>query len=288
MLVYLNGEYLPKKEAKISVDDRGFVFGDGVYEVTRAVRGELFAEEAHWNRLERGMRELRIDAGDAVTRSAIREISLRLLEENRLLDSDATVYLQVTRGIAPRTHWFPPDGTRPSLFLSTAAFTIPRDLRESGAKAITFPDIRWARCDLKTINLLPAVVAKQRARETGAFDAVLVRDGAVTEGGATNVFGVLDGELRTYPKSNYILPGVTRDVILELAAELGHRFEETPIFVEELPRLEELFFTGTTTDVQPIVELDGRAVGNGRPGPIARSLQEALASRMGTAELSAA
>lgn len=280
MLVYLNGEFLPKEDAKISVDDRGFVFGDGVYEVTRAVDGRLFGEEAHWRRLERGLRELRISA-DGVTRERVREISERLLRENGLAEGEATVYLQVTRGTAPRTHWFPPAETRSTVYLSATRFQVPMEMREQGVAAIVLPDIRWSRCDIKTVNLLGAVMAKQQAREAGAYDAIFVRDGAVTEGGATNVFALVDGVLRTHPKTHHILPGVTRDVVIELAGELDLPFSETAIFAQDLGRAEELFFTGTTTDVQPIVKLDDRPVGEGRPGPVARALSEALYRRMG-------
>lgn len=276
MLVYLNGEYLPAAEAFVPVGDRGFIFGDGLYEVTRAVDGRLFAEEAHWLRLERGLRALRIDVRDHLDRDSVGEASRRLLAENGLTDGHATVYLQVTRGAAPRTHWFPPDGTPPTIYLSASSFKVPEDLRTNGASAITLPDIRWARCDLKTVNLLGAVLAKQRAREAGAFDAVLIRDGAVTEGGATNVFAVLDGRLRTYPKSNYILPGITRDIVIALAREQGIEVDETPILAHEIHGAEEIFFTGTTTDVQPVVELDDRRVGEGRPGAVAIAMQKSL------------
>lgn len=280
MTVYLDGEFIPKEEARVPVEDRGFVFGDGVYEVTRAVDGRLFEEEAHWRRLERGMRELRIEPGDLATRERIREASERLLRENGLTEGEATVYLQVTRGAAPRTHWFPPAGTQVTVYLSTSRFQVPAELREKGVAAIVLPDIRWSRCDLKTVNLIGAVMAKQQARDEGAYDAIFVRDGAVTEGGATNVFGVIDGELRTYPKTQHILPGITRDVVLELARELGIPVRETPIFAQELERAQELFFCGTTTDVQPIVTVDGRPVGDGKPGPISRKLMEALYRRM--------
>ncbi len=282
MLVYLDGTYLPKEEARISVDDRGFLFGDGVYEVTRCVRGELFEEERHWRRLQSGLKDLAIPAA-AIDRAQIRSIHERLLEENGLADSDATVYLQITRGAAPRVHAFPSPPVAPTIYAFAAPFVIPTDLRRDGVAAITHPDIRWSRCDIKTINLLPNVVARQRAVEAGAWEAVLVRESAITEGAVTSVFGVIDGELRTYPSSNYILPGITREVVLELARELGIPTREAPIFVEEISRLEELFLTGTTTDVQPIVELDGRAVGNGVRGPVVETLQRALMERMGIA-----
>lgn len=281
--IYLNGEFLPREDARLPIDDRGFFFGDGVYEVTRAVRGRLFQEEAHWERLVRGLRDLSISVAGHLDFTRLRAISERLLDENRLADGDATIYLQVTRGAAPRTHWFPPADTPPTILASARGFEIPRALRESGASAITHPDIRWARCDIKTVNLLPNVLAKQRAHEAGAFEAVLLRDGAVTEGASANLFGVIDGEVRTYPLCNYILPGITRKVIFEIAAELEIPISERPIYAEELPRLQELFATGSTTDVQPLVTLDGRPVGSGRPGPISIAFREALESRMGLA-----
>ena len=280
MLVYLNGKYIPKEEALVPVDDRGFLFGDGVYELTRAIRGKLANEEGHWLRLERGMRELRIGGPEVLSRDGLREISERLLVENGLADGDAAVYAQLTRGVAPRLHVFP-ENTPPTVFISAAPFSSPLELRRKGTAAITLPDIRWARCDLKTINLLPNVVAKQRAKEAGAFEAILVRDGAITEGASTNVFGVIDGELRTYPKCNYILPGVTRDVLIELARQLDFPINETPIFADEVDRLEELFLSGTTTEVQPIITLDGKPVGDGRPGPISMALLDALYQHLG-------
>lgn len=280
MLVYLNGEYLPADQAKVPVTDRGFVFGDGIYEVTRAVDGRLFAEEAHWLRLERGMREIGIEFDGHLDRAAIRDVSERLLRENDLTEGHATVYLQVTRGAAARTHWFPPEGTPPTVYLSASRFVIPEDLRKNGGKAITLPDIRWSRCDIKTVNLLGAVLAKQRAKEAGAFDAVLIRDGAVTEGGATNLFAMIDGRLRTYPKSQYILPGITRDIVIEIAREKGIEVQEFPVLAHEIHRADEIFFTGTTTDVQAIVELDGRKIGTGQPGPVSTTLLAELMSRM--------
>jgi D-alanine transaminase len=280
MLVYLNGQFLPKEEATISVDDRAFLFGDGVYEVTRAVRGALFEEEAHWRRMAYGLSALRIEA-PGLDMGRIREISQHLLRENGLDGGDGTVYLQVSRGCAPRAHAFPKPSCEPTVYAFAAPFNIPWNLRRQGVDAITHPDIRWARCDIKTVSLLPNALAKQRAVESGAWEALLIRDGAVTEGAVSNAFGVLDGELRTYPRSNYILPGITRDVIIRLARELDVPFREAPIFQDQLGRLAELFFTGTTTDVQPVVRLDGRTVGDGVVGPVASALQQALAERLG-------
>lgn len=281
-IVYLNGQYLPRAEARLSVDERGFYFGDGVYEVTRAVQGRLFEWERHARRLERGLRELRLTAGLDV--DEIRDIQLRLLADNGLLEGQATVYLQITRGaVFPRTHHFPPAGTPPTVFVSAGGFAPPNDARTRGVAAITYPDYRWSRCDLKTVNLLPSVMAKQAAADHDAFEAVFVRGAVVTEGSHTNVFGVIDGVLRTYPNSNYILPGVTRDVVLELAHELGVPVSETPIYVHEVPRLEELFLTGTTSDVMPVVKLDGNVIGSGAPGAITMRLYRALAEHLAAA-----
>jgi D-alanine transaminase len=285
MLIFLNGEFLPRSEAKVSVDDRGFVFGDGVYEVIRAVGGRLFTADEHLERMEGGMRALGIQPSEETQRAALLGIARRLLRENGLLDGEATVYVQVTRGAAPRLHQFPPAATRPTVYLSTAPFLPPVEIRGVGAAAITTPDLRWSRCDLKTVNLLPNVLAKQLAVEAGATEAILMRDGVVTEGASTSVFGAMDGRIRTHPASNYILPGITRGVVMELAAALGHRVVQRPLLVEEIRRVDELFITGTTTDVLPIVRLDGRPVGDGRPGPVTLGLQEALAERMRTAAL---
>jgi D-alanine transaminase len=281
MQVYLDGQFLPSEEARVSVDDRGFLFGDGVYEVTRAIRGQLFEEDAHWRRLQNGLRDVAIRP-DGIDRGRIREIYEHLLSVNGLDDTDATIYLQITRGCAPRAHPFPDPPCTPTIYAFAAPFDIPAKLRREGVAAITVPDIRWARCDIKSVNLLPNVVAKQRAVEAGAWESVLVRDGVLLEGSSTNLFGVLDGELVTFPKSNYILPGVTREVVLELARDMGIPTREAPIFVDRIGGLEELFVTGTTTDVQPIVTLDGKRIGDGAVGGIASRLQGALMERMGT------
>jgi D-alanine transaminase len=281
MLVYLNGEFLPRSKALISVEDRGFLFGDGIYEVTRALEGRLFEEEAHWRRLEGGMEQLALPRPEGFGMEAVRGIARRLLQENGLAEADATVYLQLTRGVAPRTHGFPPPGTPPTLYIATTALQVPWELRQRGVKAITHPDLRWGRCDIKTVNLLPNVLAKQRAHELGAWEALLVRDGVITEGSSTSVFVVVGGQLYTHPKGPHILPGVTRDVVLSLAGELGLHLHETPPRVEERHRWDELLLVGTTTDVQPVVTLDGAPIGEGHPGAVCRALQAALYRRMG-------
>ena len=277
-IVYLNGQFLPRSEAKLSVDERAFFFGDGIYEVTRAIGGRLFEWARHLRRLERGLREMRLTP--SITGEELESISLRLLRDNDFTDGEAAVYLEITRGAAPRTHHFPPAGTPCTIFLSATRFTPPHEVRAKGGTAVTFPDFRWARGDIKSLNLIPSVLAKQHAVDNSATEAIFVRDGAMTEGSHTNVFGVLDGELRTYPESNYILAGITRDVVLELAAELGIPVRLMPIFTPEFAHLEELFITGTTSDVMPIVTLNGLPVGDGRPGRITMSLYEALVPRL--------
>ena len=279
-IVYVNGAFLPRAEALVSVEDRGFVFGDGVYEVLRAINGRLFASRFHNDRLRRSLEGIRIALPKGETPERFTEIGKQLLKENDLLKGEATLYVQVTRGVATRLHNFPPSDVPPSIYISAAAFTPYRELALSGAPVISQPDLRWGRCDLKTINLLPNVLASQAAKEKGAFEAMLIRDGVITEGSKTNFFGVVHGALRTHPCDNHILPGITRSVLRDLAREVNVEFEETPIRVDEIPQLTELFLTGTTTDVMPVVTLDDKPVGKGKPGELTKKLQRVLAESL--------
>jgi D-alanine transaminase len=275
-IVYVNGKFSPRGEAKVSVEDRGFVFGDGVYEVLRVINGRPFAARFHNDRLRRSLDGITISLQGADSPERFVEIGRELLRENDLLQGEATLYMQVTRGATTRAHYFPPRDITPTVYISVARFKPSTDLAERGASAITHPDLRWGRCDLKTLNLLPNVLASQTAKERGAFEAMLIRDGIVTEGAKTNFFGVVDGELRTHPIDNHILPGITRSVLCDLASEVSITVNETPIKEGELSKVQELFLTGTTTDVMPIVRLDGKAVGNGAPGELTRKLQRVL------------
>ena len=285
MIVYLNGAYLAKGDARVSVDDRGFLFGDGVYEVTRVVRGQLFALDRHMQRLDRGLRALELGWPVGFGAAELTAVSERLLRDNQLVDGEAMVYVQITRGGdgIQRQHAFPPAGTPPTVFVSASRFTSPDEQRARGAAAITVPDVRWSRCDLKTIQLLPNLLAKQRAAAAGAYDAIQLRDGVVTEGAHTNVFTVMDGGLRTHPAGPHILSGITREIVIEIAGELGVRVREEPVRAAELPRAREVFFTGTTTDVMPVVQLDGKPVGDGRPGRVTLQLQDKLRERLNAA-----
>ena len=221
MFCYLNGEYLPRSEATVSVEDRGFIFGDGVYEVWRVVNGQLFESERHLERLAHGLRELRIALPSIARRDVLEEVADQLLLQSDLLDGEATFYLEVTRGVAPRTHHFPPRDTPPTVFATVNRLVPPENLRARGATCVTVPDVRWLRCDIKTIQLLPNVMAKQVAAERGDTEAIMVRDGVITEGSHTNVIGVIGGALRTHPTNHLILPGISRAVVLEIARRLG-------------------------------------------------------------------
>lgn len=273
-VVHLNGDYLHAGEAKISVNDRGFLFGDGVYEVTPAYRGRLFRWPQHLTRMRKGLAALGIDFDAAALEAVKRE----LLARNGLDDVPAAyVYVQVTRGVAPRTHAFPDPPVPPSVYGFANRYDRPaREVWERGYRAITVPDQRWALAEIKAIALLPNCLAQQAAVKAGVSDAILVRDGIALEGSHNNLFAVFDGVVTTAPKSNYILHGVTRDLVIELAGALGMPVEERAIPVAELYRADEVFFTGTTTEVRPSVEVDGRRIGDGRVGPVARGLFDAF------------
>ena len=279
-IVYVNGSFVPRAEARISVEDRGFVFGDGVYEVVRVISGRLFAARFHNERLKRSLDGVRISLSAADSPERFVEIGKQLLRENGLIEGQATLYIQVTRGAATRAHNFPQPEVPPTIYISVARFMPYSDLALTGAPAISHPDLRWGRCDLKTLNLLPNVLASQTAKEKGAFEAMLIRDGVVTEGTKTNFFGVVDGSLRTHPSDTHILPGITRSVLRDLAREVNIDLDETPIRSDEIPRLSELFLTGTTTDVMPVVKLDDKPVGKGKPGELTRKLQRVLAESL--------
>jgi len=277
--VYLNGDFIPKDRATVSVDDRGFIFGDGIYEVVRVIDGRIVEWDAHAERLARGLAGIRI-ALESAAIAALKGVCERLVSDNGLDEGEATVYMQVSRGAAPRTHHFPPAGVKPTVYAAASKFVVPRAHRDAGVKAITFPDFRWLRCDLKTVNLLGAVLARQAATEAGAYEAILLRDGVVTEGAATNAFAVVDGTLRTHPLGNLILPGITRQVVVELIREQAIPLDERPVTQGELMRASELFVCGTTTDVSPVVSLDGKPVGSGMPGPVTRRVQALLDARL--------
>lgn len=283
-LVYLDGAFVPKSAARISPDDRGFLFGDGVYEVVRAIGGRMVDLDHHLDRLTHGAGALALGLDRAGGVGAVHAAWTRLLGENGLTDGEALCYAQLTRGAAPRAHAYPAAAVPPTLYAFAAPLAPPDALRETGAAAVTYPDLRWARCDLKTVNLLPNVMAKQAAAAAGAFEAILVRDaaegGVVTEASHSSAFAVVGGTLRTHPLGPRILPSVTRAVVLELAAALGIPAREEAVSAAELRAADEVMVASTTADVMPVVALDGAPVGGGTPGPVARALAAAMAARL--------
>ncbi|MBM3907853.1 MAG: aminotransferase class IV [Gemmatimonadetes bacterium] len=279
MIMYLNGQFLPREQALIPVEDRGFIFGDGIYEGVRAVGTKMFEWAWHADRMENGLKGLRINFNRAQI-DALEAVCERLVQDNGLTDGEAFLYLEVSRGAAPRTHFFPPATVPPTVFVSASKLVVPRKMRDEGCSAVTFPDMRWKRRDWKTVNLLGNVLARQAAAEAGAYEAILHEDGIVTEGAATNVFAVIDGVLRTHPLGERILPGITRMVLMELIAEHKLPLREEPIPFAQLDGASEIFVCGSTTDVTPVVTLDGKPVAGGKPGPMTVALRDAFEARL--------
>jgi len=269
-VVFLNGEFLPKDQARISPEDRGFLLSDGIYEVTPFYRGVPFALDRHLARNEAGLRWMRID----YSLDGLAEMHRKLAEVNGLRDAPpGLVYLQVTRGTAPRTHFFPETPVEPTVYAFAKCWDRPSATKwEEGFSAVTLPDLRWGRVDMKTVCLLPNVLASQRAHDLGADDAILVKEGIAIEGTHMNFWGVFNGVLVTHPLTNRILPGVTRGVVLEIARAASLACVERPIVVDELAHADELFFTGTTSEVRPCTKVDTRTVGSGRAGPVTRTV----------------
>jgi D-alanine transaminase len=259
--VYLNGDYLPLNEAKISVLDRGFLFGDGVYEVIPVYSGHVFQFAAHMQRLDNSL------AGISLNNPHSREQWLNIITPLLDLGQDQSIYLQITRGTADkRDHAFPKN-IPPTVFVMCSKLS-PLDGKNSGVKAISVEDSRWEHCNIKAITLLANILHRQAAVDQGCAEAILVKDGYVTEGAASNVFAVIDGMLVTPPKSNDILPGITRDVILALAQENKMANAEEIISLDALALASEIWITSSMREILPVVELDSKMIGNGVPGPV--------------------
>lgn len=269
---YLNGAFLPLDEARLPVMDRGFLFADGIYEVAAVLHGRLVDNAAHLARLDRSLSEIGIR--NPHTAEAWERLETELVAKNGV--REGLVYIQVTRGVAERDFSFPKGDVAPTVVMFTQEKAIVNNpLAESGARAITVPDLRWKRRDIKSVALLAQVLAKQQASEAGVAEAFMVEDGVVTEGSSSTVFIVTQaGALVTRPLSNAILPGITRKAVLALAQETGRPFEERLINVRELSEAAEAFYTSASAFVMPVVEIDGKALGDGRPGPVARRLRE--------------
>jgi D-alanine transaminase len=272
-VAYVNGRFLPHAHAGVSIDDRGFLFADGIYEVWAVLGGRLADHAGHAERLARSLGELRIDA--PMSAAALDQVLRETIRRNRV--KDGMVYLQITRGAARRDHAFPKPGTSPSVVITAKSIDYAAEEAKAarGVAVITQPDIRWGRCDIKTVGLLPNALAKQAAKEAGAYEAWLVdADGLVTEGASTNAW-IVDGEgrLRTRDTGANILRGVTRKSLIALAAELQIPVLEKPFTVEEAKTASEAFLTSASAFLTPIVSIDGVKMGSGRPGPVATRLR---------------
>ncbi|OCT12141.1 D-amino-acid transaminase [Paenibacillus pectinilyticus] len=267
-MYFYKNEFVHKNDIHISPDDRGYYFGDGIYEVFRVYQGELYEASAHMQRLERTASEVRIQL--PYTSDEIIVILNKLIQQNELIEG--TVYLQITRGEAPRAHPFPIQA-KPILLAYCSEVKRPLATIQNGIKAITEPDIRWLRCDLKTLNLLPNVLAKQAALDAGVQEVVLHRDGTVTECSASNIMIIKDAILYTHPANHLILHGITRAVVLRLAHALGIPVKDVAFTTEQLLQADEAFITGTTVEITPLIQIDGQAIGSGTPGPLTAKLQ---------------
>ncbi len=262
-IVYLNGRFMPLEKAAISPLDRGFIFGDGVYEVIPVYNGHLFRLDEHLRRLDLSLAGIRL--APPHDHRAWRTILEEILRRNP--GTEQSVYLQVTRGVARRDHAFPQD-TRPTVFVMSSPLEPMADsVRQRGVAAVLLEDIRWQYCHLKTIALLPNLLLRQEALDRGAVEAVLVRDGEVTEGAASNVFAVHGGRVVTPPKGPRLLPGITRDLVVELGRAHGLPVAEETITPEQLRTADEIWLTSSTREILPVTRLDGRPVGSGSPGP---------------------
>jgi D-alanine transaminase len=260
-IVYLNGEFLPMAEARVPVLDRGFIFGDGVYEVVPAFEGLMFRLDEHLARLERSLAGVRI--ANPMSREAWKAMLRELLRRNPH-DGDRSVYLQVTRGVSKRDHVL-------SAPVAPTVFAMANPANRKGREPVTAivrEDIRWKWCEIKAIALLPNILLRMQAQDAGAYEAILIRDGHLTEGAASNVFVVAGGVIKTPPHAPNLLPGITRDLIVELLAGHGIAHAETAVTEHELRAADEVWISGSVRELAPVVSLDGRPVGAGRPGPV--------------------
>jgi D-alanine transaminase len=269
-IVHLNGLYLPEEEAKVSIFDRGFLFADGVYEVTAVIDGRFIDYDAHMERLGRSLNEL--DMAWPCSKDELRAVHEDLVKHNGV--EEGRVYMQVTRGVAERDFAYPADTPTTLAAFTQAAPVVANPKAATGVKVISIPDIRWKRRDIKSIALLPQCMGKQKAAEAGAYEAWMVEEGHVTEGTSSSAYIVKDGRIVTRPLSNAILPGVTRRSLLRLAEELQIAIEERPFTLAEAYAAEEAFLTSASAFVMPVVEIDGHVVGKGKPGPLAKRLRQ--------------
>lgn len=275
-IYFIDGKFTDKDQLNISVDDRGYYFGDGVYEVVKVYNGELYTAEEHFERLLQSAAKIKMTI--PYSQQQLIEIAKELVERNKI--DTGHIYLQVTRGASLRIHQFPDTSVLPVV----TAYAIPneRPLKNmaEGVSAKFVEDVRWLRCDIKSLNLLANVLAKQEAFEDGCAEAIFVRNGIVMEGSSSNMFGVKDGVVYTHPATNLILNGITRQVVLKLCSEIGIQVKETTFTPEDALKMDEFFMTSTTAEVTPVILIDGNQIGSGQPGDITKKLQEAFSRQM--------
>jgi D-alanine transaminase len=272
MMMFYKDRFIDKNEVHISPDDRGYYFGDGIYEVFRVYDGRIYEKEAHLQRLMRSAKEISITLPEPI--DMIDKTIEKLLEIENF--SDGTVYLQITRGEAPRVHSFPQPAPTPVMLAYCTEAKRPIASMQKGIAAMTMEDIRWLRCDIKALNLLPNVLAKQTALDRGFNEVILHRNGTVTECSSSNFMMIKEETLYTHPANNLILHGITRGVVLRLARTLGIEVKEEAFSLNELMRADEAFISGTNAEITPIIEIDGTRVNSGSPGAMTRQLQQAF------------
>ena len=274
-IAFFNGKFVPRHEIRISPDDRGFLFADGIYEVMKWYSGSFFDIESHTARLKRSLSEIRLEW---LEKETFPEIATELIRRNNMNDKEAMIYLQVTRGEAPRSHAFPDPAVPPTVY--AFAKELPSNGKPSlkGIAVLLKEDIRWSRCDIKSVSLLPNVMGFQEARLAGFNECVFIRNGLITEGSHSNIFFVINGELRTHPESESILSGVTRKNVIRIALEEDIKVSEVPLKESELSFIEEAFLTNTTGEVTPVTGISGRVVGNGSPGLVTSHIRQKFLS----------
>lgn len=275
-LYFIDGQFTKRDGLNISIDDRGYYFGDGVYEVIKIYGGEMFTAHEHLSRLFESAGKIKLTI--PYTESQLMDAARELIAINNI--TDGHIYIQATRGSSPRQHNFPEPAVLPVVTAYAIKTKRPVDQMAKGVSVKSVEDIRWLRCDIKSLNLLGSVLAKQEAHEAGCFEAILHRDGNVTEGSSTNMFGIKDGTLYTHPATNLILNGITRQVVLSLCTELEIPVVEKPFTLEEAFGMDEFFLTSTTSEVMPITTIDGHVISGGTPGPVTEKLQQAFKLRI--------
>jgi D-alanine transaminase len=265
----INGEFVERSNAKVEIEDRGYQFGDGIYEVIRVYNGKMFTEKEHLERFFRSAESISMSLRFTIEQLAA-QLQELIVKSNLKL---GIIYMQATRGVAPRTHAFPLENVPSTLVAYTKELERPLQKLENGVQAILVEDIRWLRCDIKSLNLLGNVLAKQKASENGCYEAIQSRGQEVTEGSSSNIFIIKDGVIYTHASDNLILKGITKDVILKLCVDNGIQVEERTFTKEELAAADEVILSSTTSEVMPVIVIDGNAINNGEPGLVTRKLQ---------------